>query len=91
MALTKAGPILFFGIERVIFDREIFPFSVFRYRPSEFQETRAGLGLRPHRKKIPQAQFLDLHGKRRLPGLKGMDLAPVEEDMADDPRMGFCY
>jgi hypothetical protein len=90
MALTKAGGILFLGIEGVVFDREIFPFPVFRNRPSEFHETRAGFGIRPCRKKIPQAQFLNLHWKRRLPGLKGVGLAPVEEDVADDPGMGFC-
>src|SRR4030043_1728497 len=39
IALTKTRGILLFGIEGVLFDREIFPFPVFRYRPSELHET----------------------------------------------------
>jgi hypothetical protein len=37
---------LLFGIEGVLFNREILPFPVFRHGPSELHETRAGAGLR---------------------------------------------
>src|SRR4030042_2119596 len=59
VALTKIRGILLFGIERMLFDREIFPFPVLRNRPSELTEPRAGFGLRSGGKKSSQLKFLN--------------------------------
>jgi hypothetical protein len=89
IALIKSGTILLLRIERILLYRQVSPLSVPKDGPAELDQTGINRRLRPWSEEISAVQFLHFCWNSGFPGLKRMDMAPIQDDTANDTRMGF--
>ena len=68
---------------------KIFPLAVHKDGPAKLDQAGVDRRFGPRGKEALFAHLLDFGGNRGLPGLKGMGMAAIENDVADDTGVGF--